>query len=63
MDAIYFGDVEGFFNYIGNTYGMDEVEGLKTGRGSKLKLTITYYPSINEYNGSKSIQLMIQNYR
>lgn len=63
MDAIYFGDVEGFFNYIGNTYGVDEAERLKTGRGSKVKLTITYYPSINEYNGSKSIQLMIQNYR
>lgn len=63
MDAVYFGDVEGFFGYISDTYGQDETQRLKTGRGTKVKLTITYYPKINEYNGRKSIQLMIQNYR
>ena len=63
MDALYFGDVDRFFKYIGDTYGQDEVWRLKTGRGSNIKLTVTYYPNINEYNGYKSIQLMIQNYR
>lgn len=63
MDAIYFGDVNTFFQYISDTYGNDAAEKLKTGRGSNLRLTITYYPRINEYNGFKSIQLMIQNYR
>jgi single-stranded-DNA-specific exonuclease len=63
MDALYFGDVDGFFKYITDTYGSNEAQRLKTGRGSKTKLTITYYPKINEYKGHKSIQLMIQNYR
>lgn len=63
MDALYFGDVDGFFKYIGDTYGPDEVQRLKTGRGTNSKLTITYYPKINEYNGCKSIQLIIHNYR
>lgn len=63
MDALYFGDIDRFFRYIGDTYGQDEVLRLKTGRGTKIKLTVAYYPNINEYNGHKSIQLMIQNYR
>lgn len=63
MDALYFGDVNAFFSYIEETYGTEEAEKLKTGRGSNVLLTITYYPKINEYNGFKSIQLMIQNYR
>jgi single-stranded-DNA-specific exonuclease len=63
MDAIYFGDVVQFFRYIGNTYGNEEAEKLKTGRGINATLSITYFPRINEYNGFKTIQLMIQNYR
>lgn len=63
MDALYFGDVEGFFGYISDTYGPEQAQYLKTGRGTDILLTITYYPKINEYNGYKSIQLMIQNFK
>jgi single-stranded-DNA-specific exonuclease len=63
MEAIYFGDVNEFFSYIGNSYGEQEAERLKTGRGVKATLAITYFPKINEYNGFKSVQLVIQNYR
>jgi len=63
MDAIYFGDVDHFFKYVGDTYGSDEAEKLKTGRGINALFSFTYYPRINEYNGFRSIQLMIQNYR
>ncbi len=63
LEAVYFGDVEAFFSYISDTYGASEALKLKTGRGTDIRLTITYYPKINEYNGFKSIQLMIQNYR
>ena len=63
MDAIYFGDVEEFFKYISDKYGTEEAERLKTGRGTNIKLTVTYYPRINEYNGLRSLQIMIQNYR
>lgn len=63
MEAIYFGDVLEFFRYIAERYGANEAEKLKTGRGMNAKLSITYFPRMNEYNGFKSIQLMIQNYR
>jgi single-stranded-DNA-specific exonuclease len=63
MEALYFGDVNEFFKYIGNTYGKEEAEKLKTGRSINATISITYFPRMNEYNGFKSIQLMIQNYR
>ncbi len=63
MEAVYFGDVSQFFQYMGNTYGIEEADKLKTGRGINTKIAITYFPRINEYKGFKTIQLMIQNYR
>jgi single-stranded-DNA-specific exonuclease len=63
MDALYFGDVNGFFRYFAQTHGEQEAEKLKTGRGVGATISITYFPRINEYNGFKSLQLLIQNYR
>ncbi|MBE5968569.1 MAG: single-stranded-DNA-specific exonuclease RecJ [Lachnospiraceae bacterium] len=63
MDALYFGDLDAFFAHFAGKYGEEEVEKLKTGRGTKIELTATYYPRINEYNGFRNVQLMIQNYR
>jgi single-stranded-DNA-specific exonuclease len=63
MDALYFGELNTFFDYISSKYGEEEVQKLKTGRGTKIELTITYYPKINEYKGFRNLQLIIQNYR
>ncbi len=45
---MYFGDIEEF---------METVE-KKNGR-----MNITYYPSVNEYRGRKTLQIVIQNYQ
>ena len=63
LEAVYFGDVEEFFTYIRDTYGEEKAEKLKTGRSTSILLTVTYYPKINEYNGFKSIQMILQNFR
>lgn len=63
MEAVYFGDVNQFFAYISDLYGEEEENRLRTGRGSRVSLSITYFPRINEYNGVRTVQLMIQNYR
>lgn len=63
MEALYFGNVEEFFGILTKTFGEDEVQKLKTGRGTKITISVTYFPRINEYKGFKSVQLMIQNYR
>ena len=31
--------------------------------GAQGKITATYYPSINEFRGQKTLQIVIQNYR
>ena len=63
IEAVCFCDVEEFFRYIGEMYGEEEAKKLRTGRGTKAEISITYFPKINEYNGFKSLQVMVQNYR
>lgn len=62
MDAMYFGDTAGFLEALSDNYGKDEVERAFSHRENRIKLSLTYYPSINEYNGNRSIQIIIQNY-
>ncbi|MGN6713010.1 single-stranded-DNA-specific exonuclease RecJ [Anaerocolumna jejuensis] len=62
MDALYFGDTEGFLEALYDAYGQNEVDRAFQNRENKLKLSLTYYPSVNEYNGSRSLQIIIQNY-
>lgn len=47
MDGIYFGDVEKFIEEIHNGQ----------------TISITYYPDINEYNGNRSLQIVVTHYR
>lgn len=63
MQAVHFGDPEDFFSYVLEKYGEQETERLKAGRGSKAAMSFVYYPKINEYNGERSIQIVVQKYR
>ena len=63
MDAVYFGDIEEFENHICNKYNEEELQKLYDGAYNDVKLDMAFYPSINEYNGNISIQIVIQNYR
>ena len=49
MEAMYFGDVEAFEEYLKQQSGKP--------------LSFTYYPTINEYMGRKTVQIVIQNYQ
>jgi single-stranded-DNA-specific exonuclease len=31
--------------------------------GNHRQLDVVYYPAVNEYNGNKSLQIVIKNYR
>ncbi len=63
LDAIYFGDVYEFEEMITDKYGREELQKLYDGAYNDVKLDLVFYPSINEYNGNTSIQIVIQNYR
>lgn len=63
MDAIYFGNVQDFIEQAKNMFGEAEAKKMFQNRDSNIKLSITYYPGINEFGGQKSIQAVIQNYK
>lgn len=63
MDAVYFGDAKVFREYIEKKYGRAETEKLFQGRKNAVHLSVIYYPSINEYNGLRSIQIVVQSYQ
>lgn len=62
MDALYFGDVDCFFDFLKETYGEDNVAAAARGFANTIDLAVTYYPQINEYQGKRSLQIVIQNY-
>jgi single-stranded-DNA-specific exonuclease len=47
MDGLLFEDGDRFVNELGNSRQLD----------------VIYYPAVNEYNGNKSLQIVIRNYR
>lgn len=63
MDAMYFGDPEELRGYLTEKYGESKVQELFWGRGAGMELDIAYYPSVNEYMGRKSLQIVIKNYK
>ncbi|WP_297417151.1 single-stranded-DNA-specific exonuclease RecJ [Clostridium sp.] len=63
LDAIYFGDISEFEEEIKDKYGKEELEKLYDGTYNGVKMDLVFYPSINEYNGNTTIQVVIQNYR
>ncbi|NMF03227.1 single-stranded-DNA-specific exonuclease RecJ [Clostridium beijerinckii] len=63
LDAIYFGDIEKFEEEVGNKYGNEELQKLYNGEYNHVNLDLVFYPSINEYNGNTTIQIVVQNYR
>lgn len=63
LDGIYFGDVYEFEKMISDKYGREELQKLYDGVYNDVKLDLVFYPSINEYNGNTSIQIVIQNFR
>lgn len=63
IEALYFGGVDKFENYIIEKYGVTQLEKAKQGSRNDIVLALTFYPSINEYRGRKTVQVFIQNFR
>lgn len=63
MDAMYFGDVNAFLSGLEEAYGREEVDRAFQNRTNSMQLSLTYYPAVNEYNGSRNLQIVIQHYK
>ena len=62
MDGIKFNETGDFETMIAEKYGKEEAKKLFASRSKKVKINIVYYPTINEFNGRRSIQINIEDY-
>lgn len=62
IEAMYFGDIDAFNQFIANEYGQAAADSIYHGGGTAIDIAFTYYPSINEYMGTRKLQIIIQNY-
>lgn len=63
MDAIYFGNIEDFHQYVSSHFSENDVKYMYLGRKNSVTLSFTYYPDVNEFRGIKTLQLIVQNYQ
>ena len=63
MDAMFFGNIDEFENYIVEKFTEDELNKAFSGVVNDIRLSLIYYPVINEFNGRKSLQITIQDYQ
>ncbi len=63
MEALFFGDIEEIRKVMIDKFGVKQVEYLYQGRQNNIKMSLTYYPSVNEFRGVRTLQIIIQNYQ
>ena len=63
MTALMFRNVLEFQQAVSDKYGDDTLQRLFSGNTNDVKMDIIYEPSINEYRGSRSIQIMVENFK
>lgn len=62
MDAMYYGDIGEWEGYIREQFGEAALTALYSGRPNPIDLGLVYYPSINEYRGTRTVQIVVQHY-
>ena len=55
MEAVCFRGAEQMLSLLEERYGKEAVDLLMKGRGSQMKLSVTYYPDMNEYMGKRTV--------
>lgn len=63
MNAVYFGGVQEFLEFLVNKYDENKVDMMLSGQRSGIKVSLTYYPTTNEYMGKTYLQIVIGHYQ
>lgn len=63
MEALHFGNPDDFYDYLCHKFSKTQVDCLYVGEQTNLTMSFTYYPTVNEFNGRKTLQIVIQNYQ
>ncbi|MBM7613892.1 single-stranded-DNA-specific exonuclease RecJ [Alkaliphilus hydrothermalis] len=63
MEGIYFGNIPDFEKVVIDGFGAEQLSLLYNGRSNNIKMDFIFTVGINEFRGSKSVQIVIQHYR
>lgn len=63
IEAMLFHHADDFLGKLEEQYGKTEVDALLKGRGRQIRVSMTYYPDMNEYMGKKTPQIVVTHYR
>lgn len=61
-DALYFGEADAFDRFVVEEWGQAELDRMYEGRENELDVAFTYFPTVNEYMGKRTIQIQISGY-
>jgi single-stranded-DNA-specific exonuclease len=62
IEALYFGDIKEFLGFVEQEFGVEESRKMFQGKYNAIDLAFTYYPTVNDYMGKQTVQIIIQNY-
>ncbi len=62
MDAVYFGDIASFLEFLRGKSSKRQVDALLHGAPQEIRFSITYDPSVDTYLGREKVQVIIRNY-
>lgn len=63
IDCMYFGNISDFNQYVVNKFGKQELDKLYSGQSNTVELDLIFTIDINQYNGNRNVQLILQYYR
>ncbi len=61
-DMMYFGDLERWHVFLAEHFGREELDRLYRGGSGAIVISVIYYPEINSYRGTESLQMVMQDY-
>ncbi len=62
IEAVMFNKVEEFTEFVREKFGQEELDKAHQGKDNNIVISCLFYPDINEYNGMKNIQIIVNNY-
>ena len=62
VDGLYFGDFEEMEQQLISKYSKEEYEKALQGKSNEMKMSVLYYPQVNEFCGKRNIQIVVKDY-
>ncbi|MCR4675151.1 MAG: single-stranded-DNA-specific exonuclease RecJ [Lachnospiraceae bacterium] len=62
IDGLFFGDSDTLVEKLKDKFSAEEVEKAFDGKPNNTKLSVSYYPQINEFRGRRSVQMIVNDY-